>query len=62
MLTRTRNDRVLRKAAKSGATNDCVFVTSPDEETAEVEDSKTETALTLPGSARLALVAFAARR
>ena len=58
MLTRQRNGRTLRKSSRSGAGNDCVYVTSPDQDDAEIEDSKSETALRFTRSARLALVRF----
>jgi len=60
LFTRESNGKILRKASASGAGNDCVYVTSPKEASALVEDSKAEVALALPALARHSLVAFVA--
>lgn len=60
MLYRDRNGRKMRKSSFSGVHNDCVFVTSPTETEAEVEDSKTETSLRMSSTARNRLVALVA--
>lgn len=62
MLTRVSNGKVLRKAKRSGAGNDCVFMTSITEPNAQIDDSKTDASLNVNLRARAALLRFAATR
>lgn len=61
MYTREYEGSVLRKANRSGAGNDCVYLTAPDAPTALILDSKREAALRVSSEARLGLLRMVAR-